>query len=987
MTTREPSGKNSSNNEKSVMQNKEASVDFITVEGARVHNLKNISVQIPRNKLTVITGVSGSGKSSLAFDTLFAEGQRRYLESLPAYTRQFLDKLDRPDVDSVQGLSPAIAIEQHSSEPGPRSTLATATELHDYLRLLFATIGVPHCPKCGKVVESTSAEKVVEKLLDSPDGTKITILASILNKTAPLIKKKFNAVISEAERAGFVRVRINGNIFPVDDIPDLGDEGTLTVEAVVDRIVVKPEIRRRITDSVELAMERTGGSIRILRQRPGEEEVLENYSERFECPDCNVSFDKLEPASFSFNSYKGACPACEGLGKEAYFDLSLIIPDKSLSLANGAIAPWRRGPKRLIASFNMALKSVAAWQGADTATPWRDLPENMRRIILYGSGDEEFPITRVVRGSVRRSKQKFEGVLPNLERRLRESESEGMKAILRSYMSRRICRGCGGRRMKPEILACTISHNNGTEMNIADLLALSVGDLREWLSTIELPGLIKVVAGNIVAGLVERLDFLVNVGLGYLAGDRESSTLSGGEMQRIRLAAQIGQGLSGVMYVLDEPTIGLHPYDNAMLISMLRKLQQRGNTLIVVEHDETMIREADCVIDIGPDAGRDGGSVVFAGTLPDLLKCDTSLTAHFLNGREKSFVPERREPDGRFLVVRNAVKHNLNGVCAEIPMGCITVVTGVSGSGKSSLIDDVFCANMKRYLATARSRREEFEFADCDSIDGAEMVDKIIVIDKSPIGRSPRSNALTYTGAFDVIRKLFASTPAARARGYNVGRFSFNVKGGRCEICKGDGRIHFAMSFLPDVYITCEQCGGRRYNRETLEVRFSGRNIADVLEMTVREALEFFEPVPGIVRRIKALDDVGLGYMILGQPVSMLSGGEAQRLQLSSELARPPEKHTLYVLDEPTTGLHFADVRRLMTILTRLRDAGHTIVIIEHNPDVMRAADWVIDMGPGGGRAGGKIVACGPPDKVALCPDSLTAPYLISRETGRKVRR
>lgn len=953
--------------------------DFIVVKGARVHNLKNISVKIPRNKLTVITGVSGSGKSSLAFDTLFAEGQRRYLDSLPAYTRQFLDKLDRPDVDSVRGLSPAIAIEQHSSEAGPRSTLATATELHDYLRVLFASIGVPHCPCCDKVVEATSAEKIVEKILDSPEGTKLTLLAPLRRKASGPGKIKTKAVIAEAESAGFVRVRIDGTIYAIDDLPTIDESVGHDIEAVVDRIVVKPDIRRRVTDSVELSMQRANGSICILRQRPDEDEGLENYSEHFECPDCGVAFDKFEPSSFSFNSHKGACPSCEGLGMEAYFDPALVVPDRSLSLADGAIAAWKRGPKRLIATLNMMLRSVAAWQGVDTATPWRELPEKTREVIMYGSKGVEFPITRKVRGNIRRSNQAFEGVLPNLERRLRESESEGMKTILRSYMSRRECKTCGGSRYKPEVLSCRIPHGSGQEKNIADLLTMPVAELRGWVSTLPLTSGESLVVNNIISGLVERLDFLVNVGLGYLTGNRASSTLSGGEMQRIRLAAQIGQGLSGIMYVLDEPTIGLHPHDNSMLIAMLRRLQRRGNTLIVVEHDEAMIREADYVIDIGPGAGRGGGEVVFAGPPEELAACEASSTAHFLTGKEKPLSPERRVPDGRFLKVRNANKHNLHGVDADFPLGCITVVTGVSGSGKSSLVDDVLCSNLGGYLAKPYKTRGDYEFVDCDRVEGVEMVDKTIVIDKSPLGRSSRSNALTYTGAFDNVRKLFASTPAAKARGYTNSRFSFNVKGGRCEVCKGDGRIRFEMSFLPDVTITCEQCGGHRYNRETLEVRYAGHNIADVLEMTVHEALDLFAPLPKIARRIQTLDDVGLGYMPLGQPVSMLSSGEAQRLRLSAELARPPEKHTVYILDEPTTGLHFLDVRRLMMILARLRDAGHTVIIVEHNPDVMNAADWIVDMGPGGGNAGGRVVASGPLEKVASCPESLTAFWLRAR--------
>ncbi len=949
------------------------SASAIVVEGARVHNLKNVSVTIPRNKLTVITGVSGSGKSSLAFDTLFAEGQRRYLESLPAYARQFLDQMDKPDVDSVRGLSPAISIEQHSSTPGPRSILATTTELHDHLRLLFAYIGTPHCHRCGKVVGATSAENIVEKLLDNPDGTRLTLLAPLRRRHS---RVKISQCLEDAGKAGFVRVRVDGEILSLEDIKDLDDADKHAVEAVVDRMVIKPDVRRRITDSVELALMHGNGSLGVVRMRPGGDDVVESYSERNECTDCGISFETLKPASFSFNSHIGACPVCQGLGKEAYFDEALVVPDKSLSLAAGAIRPWRRGPKRLISAFNMMLKSVATWQGIDLTTPWQELPEKTRDIILNGSGEEELVITKKVRSTIRRSKQLYEGVMPNLARRLRESESEQMKTVLRSFMSRRVCSACGGLRMRPEILACRIPHPSEPGVNITDLLAKPIGALRGWVETLPLSPNQHLIADNVVNGLQDRLDFLINVGLGYLTSDRESATLSGGEMQRIRLASQIGTGLSGVMYVLDEPTIGLHPHDNLMLISMLRKLQENGNTLIVVEHDEAMIRQADHVIDIGPGAGRHGGRVTFEGSVPNLLLSRDSLTARFLTGQEKPCIPVRHAPDGRFLTVIEAAVHNLKQVTAQFPLGCLTVVTGVSGSGKSSLVDDVLRENLAGYLARPYRSRENFVFTGCRGIRGADLVDKLIVIDKTPIGRSSRSNPLTYTGAFDTIRNLYAATSAAKARGYSAGRFSFNVKGGRCEICKGDGQIHLEMSFLPDVSVTCEQCGGRRYNKETLEVHYAGRSIADVLDLTVSEAVEVFANVPKLARKLKTLDDVGLGYLQLGQSAATLSGGEAQRLQLSTELSRPPEKHTVYILDEPTTGLHFEDVRKLLTILVRLRDAGHTVIVIEHNPDVMRAADWIIDMGLGGGDAGGEILAAGPPEVIAASAVSLTAPYL-----------
>lgn len=944
----------------------------IVVQGARVHNLQNISVTIPKNRLTVITGVSGSGKSSLAFDTLFAEGQRRYLESLPAYVRQFLDQMDKPDVDSVTGLSPAISIEQHASTPGPRSMLATATELHDYLRLLFAHIGMAHCHLCGKPVSATSAEKIVEVLLTLPEGSRLTVFAPVMRKNA---SSTYASCLAEVAKAGFVRVRVDGELLSIEDV-DPKAKAVKTLDVVVDRLILKPDIRRRVTDSVELALTHGKGSISVFCLLPDGSEMENLYNERNACPDCDVTFDVFKPRHFSFNSHVGACPVCEGLGKEAYFEEALIVPDDSLSLAEGVIRPWRRGPKRLIAAFNRMLRSVASWQGIDMDTSWRALPDSVRNIILNGSDGEAFPITRKVRGNIRRSKRAYEGVIPNLQRRLRESKSESMKTVLRSFLSRRRCRACGGQRMRPEILACRIPHPTSPGVNIAEVLSMTVLALRNWVETLPLSEHEANIAGNVVNGLKERLDFLVNVGLGYLTTDRQSSTLSGGELQRIRLASQIGAGLSGVMYVLDEPTIGLHPYDNERLIAMLRKLQSYGNTLIVVEHDETMIRAADTVIDIGPGAGQYGGRVTFAGSVSDLLTCSASLTARFLNGEEKPCVPNRVKPDGRWLTINGATLHNLNNVTVKFPMSCLTVVTGVSGSGKSTLVDDIFYENASRFLARPARSRGTFSFKHCAAIEGFDEVDKLIIIDKAPIGRSSRSNPLTYTGAFDTIRRLFAATPSAKARGYTPSRFSFNVKGGRCEVCKGDGRIHLEMSFLPDVFVTCEQCGGRRYNKETLEVHYAGRSIADVLAMTVSAAVEAFENVPALFRKLKTLDDVGLGYLQLGQRASTLSGGEAQRLRLSTELQRPAKKHTVYIFDEPTTGLHFADVRRLLTILERLRDAGHTVIVIEHHPDVMRAADWMIDMGPGGGDAGGNIVVAGAPETVAACPESLTARYL-----------
>ena len=950
--------------------------DSIRVRGARTHNLKNVSVDIPRGALTVVTGVSGSGKSSLAFDTVFAEGRRRYLESLPAYARRFIDRMDRPDVDSVEGLSPAIAISQFASAPGPRSILATSAEVHEFFRLLFAHMSQPHCPSCGRPIRAESPELVSEKLLAMPEGTRITILSPIIRKRSGGGPATVNEALRSIRAAGFVRVRINGTIMDIEDAGTERPGDIMSIEAVVDRIVIRSDIRSRLSDSVETAMKHARGSMTAIVRRPdsGAEEIL-NFSERNECPDCGVSFDALKPSSFSFNSHAGACPGCEGLGRESFFDETLVVPDGSLSLAQGAVRPWRRGPKRLIAAMNMILRSVAAWQGVDMDTPWNELPESAKKAFLYGSNGEELLITRKVRGSVRRVKQTFEGVIPNLERRLRESESDEMKSVLRTFMSSRTCSLCHGARMRPEILACTVPHPEGP-CSIAQVMSKTVSEALRWVSTLT-PDVTAVdTSGSIIPGLKSRLGFLERVGLGYLTLDRESSTLSGGEMQRVRLASQIGAGLSGVLYVLDEPTIGLHPADTGRLLDVMQNLKELGNTLLVVEHDEEVIRAADYIIDVGPGAGSEGGGIVYAGQ-PDNLRAAVgkSLTADFLYGTADAGKREPREvrPDTPSIVVHGARLNNLRSIDVSFPIGRYTVVTGVSGSGKSSLVNDVLCANAERMLRMKPALAAPFG---CSGITGLDNIAKIIVVGASPAGKSDRSNLLTVTGGFDTIRGLFASTPTAKARGYGPARFSFNVKGGRCEVCRGVGTIQLEMSFLPDVSVTCPQCGGRRYNRETLEVHYAGKSISDILDMTVDGARAMFENIPVRRRKFECLQRAGLGYLALGQPVSSLSGGETQRLKLSAELSRPSSGSTLYVLDEPTSGLHFADVGKLLNILLDLRDAGNTVIVIEHNPDMIKAADHVIDLGPGGGGSGGRLVFAGTVAGLRQCTQSLTGLYV-----------
>jgi excinuclease ABC subunit A len=932
---------------------------WIRIQGAREHNLKNLNVRIPRDRLTVVTGLSGSGKSSLAFDTLFAEGQRKYVESLSAYARQFLEQMQKPDVDAIDGLSPAISIEQRTAGSNPRSIVATTTEIHDHLRLLFAHVGSPHCWKCRRPIERQSAEQIVGQLLRLPEGARLSILAPLVAGR----KGRHEEVFKDAAKQGFVRVRVDGEIRDLDDVPRLDGKRKHSIEVVVDRIVAGPASASRLTDSVETALRTGGGQITAQIQEPGggdARDVL--FSERNACLHCGLSFEALSPRSFSFNSPYGACPTCHGLGAMDVFDEDLIVPDPGLSIEDGAIQAWRRGGRRLLIYYKGLLRALLKHYGIDPATPYRDLPETFRRVLMRGSGDEEIGFGFWRGGAWHRYTKPFEGVIPNLDRRMKETDSEYVRDRLRGYMSRQPCTGCDGARLRAESLACTVGG-----ASIVDVMRMSVAQADRWIGGLQLTPTQEHIAREVVKEIRQRLRFLVDVGLDYLTLDRESGTLSGGEAQRIRLATQIGAGLVGVLYVLDEPSIGLHHRDNRRLIDTLKRLRDLGNTVVVVEHDEQTIREADWVLDLGPGAGRHGGELVFQGTVPELLAAP-SLTAQYLRGDTSIEVPARRStPAGGWIEITGAAANNLKNVTARIPLGLLVCVTGVSGSGKSTLVDDILRRALARHFHGARERPGRHR-----RIAGLDRIDKMIVIDQAPIGRTPRSNPATYTGAFTQIRDLFAQLPASKVRGYGPGRYSFNVKGGRCETCKGDGILKVEMHFLPDVYVTCEQCAGRRYNRETLEVRYNGRSIADVLDMTIDDALEFFTRVPGIERKIRTLSEVGLGYLQLGQPATTLSGGEAQRVKLSAELSRRDTGRTLYILDEPTTGLHFADVRRLLEVLERLRAAGNTVLVIEHNLDVIKRADWIVDLGPEGGDAGGRVVAEGPPEVVASAPGSHT---------------
>ena len=929
----------------------------IRIYGANQHNLRNVDVTIPRNSLTVVTGLSGSGKSSLAFDTLYAEGQRRYVESLSAYARQFLDQMEKPDVEKIEGLSPAIAIEQRTTGGNPRSIVATVTEIHDYLRLLYGSVGVAHCPKCGREVVRQSAEQVVESILKLSSNAKLRIILY-----APVVKGKkgrHEETLAEIKRQGFARVRIDGTMFPVDELPELDKKKSHNIDVVVDRIVL-PCDRTRLTDSVELGLKAGHGIIYVeqLSERGdgSAKPIQTTYSELNACEHCGISFDELKPRSFSFNSPFGACPECGGLGAIYYFDEDLVVPDKTLPLRE-CIHPWRRAGHNAIMYYNALLEQIAKQYKVNLSTPYEKLSPAFRKKLMHGFDDDLVLPWRSV-------DKPFEGVLATLQRRLNEAEDDEHREKLEIYQSEKQCPACHGTRLRPESRAVTVCGRT-----IVDVMAMSVKDCLAHFRSVDLPSEMKEVHKEIL----KRLQFLDDVGLDYLTLDRPSSSLSGGEMQRIRLATQIGSGLTGVLYVLDEPTIGLHPRDNERLIATLKGLRDKGNTVVIVEHDEEMMRTADYIIDLGPGAGREGGKVMYQGDFEGLLKCG-SLTSDYLTGKKAISAPSTQNSQLKtqnYLTISGCTGHNLKNVTARIPVGAFTVVTGVSGSGKSTLIDETLKRELMRRFYRAKAKPEKFK-----KLTGDDNFDKIIEIDQSPIGRTPRSNPATYVGFFSDIRELFAQTEGAKARGYTPGRFSFNVKGGRCETCGGDGVRKLEMSFLPDVYITCEQCGGRRFNKETLEVRYAGKNIAEVLDMTVAEAYEFFGKVPRLANKLKTLVDVGLGYLGLGQPATTLSGGEAQRIKLATELSRRSTGKTLYLLDEPTTGLHFDDIAKLMTLLLRLRDAGNTVVVIEHNIDVMRCADWIIDLGPGGGDSGGTLVCEGPPEKIKACKASVTGRFL-----------
>ncbi|HEU5071983.1 MAG TPA: excinuclease ABC subunit UvrA [Verrucomicrobiae bacterium] len=969
------------------------SKDFIRVGGAREHNLKNLTLAIPRDKLVVITGLSGSGKSSLAFDTLFAEGQRKYIESLSAYARQFLDQMQKPEVDFIEGLSPAIAIEQRSSGSSPRSIIATTTEIYDYLRLLFAHVGQPHCPDTGVPIAAQTTTDIVDKILALPARTKVMLLAPVVRNQ----KGEFRDVIERMAREGFVRARVDGEIVELaaNTRVKLDPARRHTIEVVVDRLVMDEKIRVRLADSVETALKWGEGVFLTLHQLPegranGAGPVPDAWietlhSNRMFSPATGKSYEPPTPKHFSFNSPSGACPVCHGLGQKMVFDEGLIVPDPEKTLEEGAIQPWRRlGGKRMVVYYKALLKGLAAHYGQSVETPWHKLPADFQRIVLHGSGETEIEFNFWRAGKTSKLKKPFEGVIPNLERLYLESESEFTRNRLKAVMSPQFCDACHGRRLKPEILAVTLTGGESEAaeakpkaipgLSIADVCALSVDQAAAFFSTLKLTDFQLKIAGEVIKEIRARLGFLQNVGLGYLTLNRESGTLSGGEAQRIRLATQIGAGLVGVLYILDEPSIGLHQRDNDRLLTVLKGLRDLGNSVIVVEHDEDTIRQADYVIDLGPGAGVHGGEVVAQGTLAELLRAPKSLTAKYLRGEDSIAVPRERvkpSPERGWLEVLGARENNLKNIDARIPIGTFTCITGVSGSGKSTLVDDILRRALFRKFFGSKERPGEHR-----ELRGWEGFEKVVVIDQTPIGRTPRSNPATYTGMFNAIRDLFARLPTAKVRGYDAGRFSFNVKGGRCEKCEGDGVLKIEMNFLPPVYVTCEACNGKRYNRETLEINYKGLNIADTLDLTVDEAVTFFRAVPHIYEPCLVMAEVGLGYLRLGQAATTLSGGEAQRVKLAAELGRKSRGRTLYLLDEPTTGLHFHDVSKLLEVLFKLRVYGNTLIVIEHNLDVIKTADWVIDLGPEGGSGGGEIVAQGPPEVIARSERSHTGRYL-----------
>ncbi len=931
----------------------------ISVRGARVNNLKNVSLSIPRDKLVVFTGLSGSGKSSLAFDTIYAEGQRRYIESMSSYARMFLGQADKPDVDAIDGLSPVIAIDQKTTSRNPRSTVGTVTEIYDYLRLLFARVGHPHCPKCGKEVRRQSVDEMVDAVCHYPEGTRLSILAPVIRGK----KGEHEKLMQDALRSGYLRVRVDGGMYELDDPPKLDRQKKHTVELVVDRVVMRPEARQRIADSMETAMRESGGLVTVYNHQDDTEEV---FSENYACPDCGVNLPELAPRLFSFNNPYGACPECGGLGVKMKVSEALIVPDPSRSLREGAIqcAGWNSGEAGTIAWQMYTALSEHLHFSLDT--PYAELPEKVRHALMYGLGDEKINVNYQTANGQGIYKTAYEGVIHSIERRYTETNSETMKAAYQEYMAEEPCPRCHGRRLKPEALAVTVG-----EMDISGFCDLSVEKARDFMRNLSLTETEALIAKQILREIDNRLTFLTNVGLRYLTLSRAAATLSGGEAQRIRLATQIGSGLMGVLYVLDEPSIGLHQRDNQKLLRTLMSLRDLGNTLIVVEHDEETLRSADYLVDIGPGAGEHGGEIVAQGSIGDLIACERSVTGQYLSGRLQIPVPARRRSPKGELVVRGARVHNLRNIDVHFPLGVFCAVTGVSGSGKSSLVNSILYRALAHELNRARLTPSGF-----DGLDGVAQLDKIICIDQSPIGRSPRSNPATYTGLFDLIRKVFAQTNEANVRGYKENRFSFNVRGGRCENCSGDGLMKIEMHFLPDIYVPCEVCKGRRYNRETLEVRFRGKNIADVLDMTVEEAMQLFEHHPLIMNKLQTLYDVGLGYIRLGQPSTTLSGGEAQRVKLATELSRRATGRTMILLDEPTTGLHMDDVNRLIHVLQRLTDQGNSILVIEHNLDVIKSADWLIDMGPDGGDEGGLVIAEGTPEDVAKCRDSYTGQFL-----------
>jgi excinuclease ABC subunit A len=967
----------------------------IVVSGAREHNLKDISLELPRDALVVITGLSGSGKSSLAFDTIYAEGQRRYVESLSAYARQFLGQMDKPDVDSIEGLSPAISIDQKTTSRNPRSTVGTVTEIYDYLRLLWARVGKPHCPICGRPISGQSAEQIIDQVMELPEGTRFMVLAPVVRGR----KGEYGKLLEQMRTDGFARVRIDGRVRMLEESIVLDKRYKHDISIVVDRLAMRHDVRKRLADSIETAVAQADGlvEIEIVGARGADETkaaadgaaahssgalgaraaatqivpgqtpepgTLFTFSERFACPEHGPSLVELEPRIFSFNSPHGACERCTGLGSQMEIDPELVVPDPTLSIGEGALAPWANSTSNY---YELLTEAIAERYGVDLDAPWHELPRAQRDLFLHGTNGEPVRVTYRNRYGRKRSySTRFEGIVANLQRRYRETESEFTREKIEEFMSLRPCPVCGGARLRAESRAVLVA---GTR--IEDFTALSATRALQWLADIELSETDRHVARLILREISERLQFLENVGIGYLSMDRAAATLSGGEAQRIRLATQIGSSLVGVLYILDEPSIGLHQRDNSKLIATLERLRELGNTVIVVEHDEQTMRAADHLVDLGPGAGEHGGHVVAQGTAGEVELVPESLTGQFLSGARSIPTPRRRRRPSGYVEILGASEHNLRDIDVRFPLGVLTAVTGVSGSGKSTLVNDVLFKAVANRLHRARQRPGSHR-----AIKGVEKLDKIIAVDQSPIGRTPRSNPATYTGLFDVIRDLFSKTPEARARGYKPGRFSFNVKGGRCEVCRGDGQIKIEMHFLPDVYVPCEQCHGKRYNRETLEVRFKGKNIADVLDMPVEEALRFFEHIPKVRRRLETLNAVGLGYVRLGQPATTLSGGEAQRVKLATELSKVATGRTLYLLDEPTTGLHFADVQRLLDVLGRLIDAGNTVVVIEHNLDVIKCADRIIDMGPEGGEEGGLAIAVGTPEEVAADPASHTGAFL-----------